>query len=388
MSQSTATDTVLPQPADILPPQPKRSKILPILPPASVNNTYYIVCINFPCVTASVDMESLKTEAKGFNIDLQGDFMVHSNEHHIDGTASRIYLLEFSKSLQASRAKAADFLYTTVEVDTSEILQHDAMETRLCIDLELTTVSAASAATSAAVSAAVSNMCKVMLDMMRRSDYQDIKAFVEKVHTGEVSVPAPVEPIPAPPSLCNIPEVMYNELFFSQVKEAATDMGFTVTTNKSNFSGFISRASRYSSSKPDLVIYHGKELLAYVVHAPGKEPDSEEEPDVTLSAGMIENKLDEQQQHLGQLLAGMEKVAGDIAFLYLNHRHTPIKKKIFKFIQIYGLLVNHTSRSCKVYKLVMDFEKGQSLLYVGQQELTPSVAMSRLLATMKERTKR
>ena len=65
-----------------------------------------------------------------------------------------------------------------------------------------------------------------------------------------------------------------------------------------------------------------------------------------------------------------------------------LKEKIFKCIQIYGLLVNHTSRSCKVYKLVMDFEKGQSLLYVGQQELTPSVAMSRLLATMKERTKR
>ena len=356
MSQSTATDTVLPQPADILPPQPKRSKILPILPPASVNNTYYIVCINFPCVTASVDMESLKTEAKGFNIDLQGDFMVHSNEHHVDGTASRIYLFEFSKSLQASRAKAADFLYTTVEVDTSEILQHDAMETRLCIDLKLTTVSAASAATSAAVSAAVSNMCKVMLDMMRRSDYQDIKAFVEKVHTGEVSVPAPVQPIPwpAPAPLCNIPEAMYNELFFSQVKKAATDMGFTITTNKSNFSGFISRVSRYSSSKPDLIIYHSKELhvLACVVHAPGIEPDSEEEPDVMLSASMIEKKLDEQQQHLGQLLAGMEKVAGDIAFMYLNHRHTPIKEKIFKFIQIYGLLMNHTSRSCKVYKLV------------------------------------
>lgn len=125
-------------------------------------------------------------------------------------------------------------------------------------------------------------------------------------------------------------------------------MGYTVITNKSNISDLVivSKPSRYSLSKPSRVIYHSEELVASVVHAPvDEESDKEldEEPDVTLSAGVTENKLDVKYQKLGQLLVGMEKVAGDIAFLHLSQVSIPFIKKKFKFIQVYGLQMNHTS---------------------------------------------
>ena len=200
-------------------------------------------------------------------------------------------------------------------------------------------------------------------------------------------MPVPTRAVSIVP-LPNVPEVMYNELFFSQVKEEATKMGYTVVTNKCNISdsdlAIVSKPSRYSLSKPDLVIYHSEELVAYVIHAPVDE-EPNEEPDVTLSAGMTENKLDIESQKLGQLLARMEKVAGDIAFLYLSQADIPFIKRKFKFIQVYGLQVNHISQSCKVYKLVMDFKNCNSVLYIGKQELTPAEAISRLLITMKKR---
>ena len=164
-----------------------------------------------------------------------------------------------------------------------------------------------------------------------------------------VSIPVPVPKAVSIVPLPNVPEVMYNELFFSQVKEEATKMGYTVVTNKCNISdsdlAIVSTPSRYSLSKPDLVIYHSEELVGYVIHAPvDEEPNEElnEEPDVTLSAGVTENKLDIESQKLGQLLAGMEKVAGDIAFLHLSQAGIPFIKRKFKFIQVYGLQVNHT----------------------------------------------
>lgn len=52
----------------------------------------------------------------------------------------------------------------------------------------------------------------------------------------------------------------------------------------------------------------------------------DEELDVTLSACVTQNKLDVESQKLGQLLAGMEKVAGDIAFLHLSRAGIPFIK--------------------------------------------------------------
>ena len=147
-------------------------------------------------------------------------------------------------------------------------------------------------------------------------------------------------------------------------------MGFTVVNNKKNIdTSIISKASQYMNSRPDLVVYHSDNLVAYVVHT------ADPEPDVTLVGGMTENKLDKGRDALGQLMAGMEKVAGDLAYLHIL-RNIDISKRKFTFIEIFGVLVSLRSETCKIYKLVMNFKRAKSVLFMGKQELKPSEAMS------------
>ncbi len=55
----------------------------------------------------------LKTEAKHFNIDLQGFFWVCYSIRHGDGnSSSRFCLFQFANSLPASRAKTGQFRFT------------------------------------------------------------------------------------------------------------------------------------------------------------------------------------------------------------------------------------------------------------------------------------
>ena len=268
-------------------------------------------------------MEDLKQEAELYNFNLNGKFITRYNKYDADGAVYRIHLFDFTKSKAASSAKVEEFVFMRAKVDTNKILND--VETRLCINLELTTVSAAAQAVTAAERACEQRVCQMIFD--KSSSNEGVRAFVEEICSAlNVSIPVPVPTrmvsiVPLP----NVPEVMYNELLFSQIKEEATKMGYTVVTKKSNVSdsnlAMVSKPSRYSHSKPDLVIYHSEELVAYMIHAPvDEEPNEElnEEPDVTLSAGVTENKLDIESQKFGQLLAGMEKVAGDIAILHLS----------------------------------------------------------------------
>ena len=48
-------------------------------------------------------------------------------------------------------------------------------------------------------------------------------------------------------------------------------MGFTITSNNSMTENTVTHFSQYFNSRPDLIIYHKKELLAYVVRP--TEPD-------------------------------------------------------------------------------------------------------------------
>ena len=55
----------------------------------------------------------------------------------------------------------------------------------------------------------------------------------------------------------------------------------------------------------------------------------DEEPEVTLSAGVTKNKSDVESQKLRQLLAGMEKIAGDNSIpAFKSSGYTLYKKEI------------------------------------------------------------
>lgn len=79
-------------------------------------------------------------------------------------------------------------------------------------------------------------------------------------------------------------------------------------------------------------------LVAYVVQGVTTELESEEQ-DVIIQSAMTGNKFFV-KTNLGQLLAGMEKVAGDIASMHI-HQDIPFAKMKFKFIHLYGILVSH-----------------------------------------------
>ena len=49
-----------------------------------------------------------------------------------------------------------------------------------------------------------------------------------------------------------------------------------------------------------------------------QDMELDEEPDVTLKGGMTEHKL-KVKDTLGQLLGGMEKIAGDVAYRHLRN---------------------------------------------------------------------
>ena len=111
--------------------------------------------------------------------------------------------------------------------------------------------------------------------------------------------------------------------------------------------------------------------------------EEEEEDDVTLTAGVTENKLRGSNNALGQLLASMEKVAGDIA--YQNIVNGPEERKVFRCITIFALSIDFVKDECKVYKLEMDFSGRRSKLYVGDKALDLPDGVNRLFGALQQR---
>ena len=153
---------------------------------------------------------------------------------------------------------------------------------------------------------------------------------VVPVEHGEVAVPGTPESEPGKAAVLNrsipLPEVMYNELVFSQVEQEAMRMGLTVVTNKCRVddASLTKNVSVYAKSRPEVVIFDWDTLVTYVVQGVTTELESEEK-DMIIQGGMTENKL-LIKTNLGQLLAGMEKVAGDIASIQnsiLNFLRSP-----------------------------------------------------------------
>ena len=84
--------------------------------------------------------------------------------------------------------------------------------------------------------------------------------------------------------------------------------GYVVTHNQSAIlDGQNPRVSRFYSSQPDMAIYHlSKHCAAIIVDG------TDAEPGVTVTVAATESKRQPNRDPVGQLLAGMEKVAGDI----------------------------------------------------------------------------
>ena len=170
-----------------------------------------------------------------------------------------------------------------------------------------------------------------------------------------------------------------NKLVCEEVSRRAEEMGYIVMTNKSSIAGsYNSQASRYYKSRPDLVMY--KKNCGYIVMETGEEPTATTTT-TCLSDGITENKNTLQVDAVGQLLAGMEKVAGDLAFQHLRSVEE-LESRVFQYIYIYGLVIDFEKFSCRPYKLTMDFISKSCKLHTGIQELSLNDGINRLVSNL------
>ena len=99
---------------------------------------------------------------------------------------------------------------------------------------------------------------------------------------------------------------------------------------------------------------------------------------MTLKGGVTENKCQDDADSLGQLLAEIDKVAGDLAFKNFQDGNLSDEERIFKFIEIFALTINFNQETCHVYKLKMDFIETCSTLYIGKRVLSLNEGLNRL----------
>ena len=140
----------------------------------------------------------------------------------------------------------------------------------------------------------------------------------------------------------SLPEVATNHVMWSRLYLTAVGMGYDVIENKSSIAKvddchYNPQASKYYLSRPDIVLYKPKKLCAYINIV---NVDDEIQSRQTILRGAVsENKLklsDDSSKTMGQLLAEMEKVAGDSASMYLMDAAVPDEKKDFRYIELMG----------------------------------------------------
>ena len=84
----------------------------------------------------------------------------------------------------------------------------------------------------------------------------------------------------------------------------------------------------------------------------------------------------------GQLLAGMDKVAGELVHKHFCTPGSETENKIFNKIEIYGLIIYHETSDCSVHRFEMDFDKERSKLENGKQRLPLIEGFSRLVTQL------
>ena len=103
-----------------------------------------------------------------------------------------------------------------------------------------------------------------------------------------------------------------------------------------------------------------------------------EEPEEDSDGSLTENKKDGSTDPMGQLLGGMEKLAGDIALKYICSG----PEQLFNEIVIYGLTLNLQANECTAHKLTMNFKARNSILESGDGQLPIVDGLNRLLTAL------
>ena len=264
------------------------------------------------------------------------------------------YLYTFSNSVPASAATIRHFTALIEQVDSDSILPQNP-GTNLYIDFKLTTVTAANQASASTSKATVEAICGIIVSQEVLDPDPHVLVDIIKSKNPMQYQCTSVEP------LISMDESAYNRILFQQIGAKANEMGFEVSMNTDLVPGLTnSLASKYYKSRPDIVMY--MKDLVYVVMSTSNETSEESTDETTLEGAVTENKKSVGGDIRGQLLAGMEKVAGDLAFKHIRDAAIPEEKRVFRHITINGLVIDFGMLTCTPYKLNMDFvERGSKL---------------------------
>lgn len=283
------------------------------------------------------------------------------------------YFYCFEYTTPANKAKRKDFAFTEKVVDIDKIFP--LSRTQFQVEVGLIPVKHHKRALEHTLHRAISEACQCADTLavdgtlsLSVSTFQ--RKLTDHVKT-TVLIASPVE--------AKGGEVALNEQLKDEIQELAEKNGYIVTTDKAGeLSGF--NASRYQRSRPDIIIYHPTHCHAFLVTGDCDE-DSEEE--VSIVAAVTENKLDSCDSAFPQLLAGMEKVAGDIAFKYVTS--SSHEDQVFEHIEIFALVINYREAKCKAYQLHMDFKSTRSILFYSDTLLSLSEGVNRLFSALNDR---
>lgn len=230
-------------------------------------------------------------------------------------------------SRPANEAVDNDFLYTEVTQPFHEFFVYNELLS-LQVDCQVITLTSYTKMVSQAILYGLEEgskveASKVTTDLVNKLEQRFIQARPVKVVQSQ--------------------ELTRNKILMENISEQAIGKGYSVSTNTSSgIEGYNSsyKTSRYHLSRPDLTIFHPKSYSAYLLMTKDDEDDETDRGMRMdfLQAGTTENKLTTGGggDGLPQLLAGMEKIAGD-----LSKYHLKTKKKYFDLVWIYGLLIDH-----------------------------------------------
>ena len=298
------------------------------------------------------------------------------------------FLYEFNKSVPANRAVSHQFVITATTVDSSGILP-ETERTTIRIDLHFISLSHANAAVTAATAAlteaasiAHSSALNSILDSIINMENKDsIVELLQNKAKCPLQLPVEHHERVQKSAELELDEMTMNGLVFKAISDEAEKLGFTVATNTSGSQKL--KSSKYYNSRPDLTMYRNN--CGYIVIYTGASEESETPTAASEESQTPTAAISEKGDAVGQLLAGMDKLAGDLAFEQLRSDKTA-EDKLFRYIIIYGLVINYEDHSCTPYKLTMDFARKTSTLDTGTQQLPLEEGVTRLLSKLEQTT--
>lgn len=188
--------------------------------------------------------------------------------------------------IRASNANIDDFCLHTATVPVDDIMSSQESH-KLSIDIRIITVTQH----EAIMKEMKEEMLSKFENYMKSSPLSLSSDFIQSISAGGAA--ASIKPM----------EITSNVLVHRQLTELATELGYTVCNNTSNITGSPNAtATRFHSSRPDLVIYSPKRHCGFILM--DAEADEENDRECFLSAGVTENKVSTTHNVLPQLLGG------------------------------------------------------------------------------------